>query len=311
MIFDRILIPIAPEQELNESLHQALYLSNKCSSQVTLLSVIKALDEFKEIHHISGTALDILDEATQHYHNVLKAHIHELGKQYPNIKFATQIRIGIPFIEIIKEAKETNSSLIMIDSYRNTKKQACQRGSNTLNLMRKSEIPIWSVSKKPKVISNVVAAVDLTNQDYQDFNSKLISLAIEFCKTVGASLTCCHVWKLECEDFLKNWSGYSDIDIALLSQKLRNERMERLNSLLLPYVNNAVPIQVKLLEGEPRDVLPKYVSSNEIDLVILGSMSRAGISGFVMGNTAESMINQLGCSVITLKPDSFKSPVSQ
>lgn len=311
MIFDRILIPIAPEQELNESLHQALHLSNKCSSQVTLLSVIKTLDEFKEIHHISGSALDILDEATQHYHNVLKAHIHVLGKQYPNIKFATQIRIGIPFIEIIKEAKETNSSLIMIDFYRNTKKQACQRGSNTLNLMRKSEIPIWSVSKKPKVISNVVAAVDLTNQDYQDFNSKLISLAVEFCKTVGASLTCCHVWKLECEDFLKNWSGYSDIDIALLSQKLRNERMERLNLLLLPYVNNAVPIQVKLLEGEPRDVLPKYVSSNEIDLVILGSMSRAGISGFVMGNTAESMINQLGCSVITLKPDSFKSPVSQ
>ncbi|EOW9248181.1 TPA: universal stress protein, partial [Vibrio cholerae] len=61
--------------------------------------------------------------------------------------------------------------------------------------------------------------------------------------------------------------------------------------------------------GEPREVLPEYVISNEIDLVILGSMSRTGISGFVMGNTAESMINQLECSVMTLKPDSFKPPV--
>ncbi|MCO7023578.1 universal stress protein [Vibrio paracholerae] len=55
--------------------------------------------------------------------------------------------------------------------------------------------------------------------------------------------------------------------------------------------------------------MPEYVISNEIDLVILGSMSRTGISGFVMGNTAESMINQLECSVMTLKPDSFKPPV--
>jgi len=130
-----------------------------------------------------------------------------------------------------------------------------------LNLMRKSEIPIWSVSKPLVLVLPVVT--------FGSLNVKI------FLKT-GAVIP---------------------ILISLY--------------FLLPYVNNAVPIQVKLLEGEPRDVLPKYVSSNEIDLVILGSMSRAGISGFVMGNTAESMINQLGCSVITLKPDSFKSPVSQ
>jgi nucleotide-binding universal stress UspA family protein len=41
----------------------------------------------------------------------------------------------------------------------------------------------------------------------------------------------------------------------------------------------------------------------------MGSMSRSGIAGFVLGNTAEEMINQLDCSVITLKPDSFKSPI--
>ncbi|GHW31595.1 Universal stress protein family 1 [Vibrio cholerae] len=308
MTFEKILVPIAPEQELNDSLQYALSLSNECSSQVTLISVINTLDEFKEIHQFSGSALDILDAATQFYHDSLKQHIQTLAEHYPKISFGSKIRIGIPFIEIIKEAKESNSSLIMIDSYRENKIEPCQRGSNTLNLMRKSEIPIWSLSKKPKAITNVIAALDLTNPSYQDFNSKIISLAVELCNKLGASLTCCHVWKLESEGFLKNWSGYADIDIALLSQKMRNERVERLNSLLTPFVNT-LPIKVMLIEGEPREVLPEYVISNEIDLVILGSMSRTGISGFVMGNTAESMINQLECSVMTLKPDSFKPPV--
>ncbi len=310
MIFSKILVPIAPEQEINDSLHQAFQLANRCSSQVILLSIIKELDEFKEIHHISGTALDMLDRATQCYHNALKEHVHILREKYPKIKFATKVRIGIPFIEIIKEAAESNASLIIIDSYRRIKKEACQRGSNTLNLMRKSEVPIWSVSKSPRAIKNVVVAIDLTNRDYKDFNTKLISLAVEFCSNIGASLTFCHVWKLESEGFLRDWSGYSDIDIALLSQKMRNERMDRLNSLLLPYADSSVsPINVKLLEGEPREILPQYVVDKNVDLVILGSMSRTGISGFVMGNTAESMINQLGCSVITLKPDSFRSPI--
>ncbi len=308
MVFNKILVPIAPEQPINESLHQALQLANQASAHITFLSVIKHLEEFKQAHQFSGSALDILEKATHFYQEALNKHVKQLQPLYPHITFETQIRIGIPFIEIVKQAHESSCSMVMIDSYRRAKKQACQRGSNTLSLMRKSEIPIWSISKEPRKISNVVAAVDLTNQEYQQFNTKLVSLAVEFCSQIGANLTFCHAWKLESEDFLRDWSRYAEIDIALLSQKMRDERLERLNQIVKPYINDPT-IQVQMLEGEPKEVLPQYVTDNDVDLVILGSMSRTGISGFVMGNTAESMINQLCCSVITLKPDSFKSPI--
>lgn len=307
MAFTKLLVPIAPEQEVNQALHQAFVFANQQSAHVTLLVVIKELAEFKDIYHISGTALDILDKATEFYHQAMEDHVQTLTKQYPQITFLVKVRVGIPYIEIIKEANESQSSMVIIDSHREDREEACQRGSNTLNLMRKSETPIWSIATHSAPIKNVVAAIDLTNQDYQDFNKQLIALAHEFCASINASLTFCHVWKLESEGFLRDWSGYKDIDIALLSQKMRQERMERLKVLLAPHEKNSVPMQVELLEGETRQVLPQYVSDNGIDLVILGSMSRTGISGFVMGNTAESMINQLNCSVITMKPDSFKS----
>ncbi len=108
---------------------------------------------------------------------------------------------------------------------------------------------------------------------------------------------------------MRKWNRYEDIDIALLSKSMRDDRMARLQSLLEPYENSAITTNVELLEGETREVLPEYVVNSDIDLVILGSLSREGIAGFLMGNTAESILNQLDCSVVTLKPDSFKSPV--
>lgn len=309
MAFTKLLVPIAPEQEITQAFHEAFVFANQCSADVTLLVVIKELAEFRENYNISGTALDILDNATQFYRQSLDEHAQTLKKQYPKITFTTKVRIGIPYIEIIKEAHESQASMVIIDSRRKGKQEACQRGSNTLNLMRNSEVPIWAISTDSEPIKNVVVAIDLTNQEYQEFNGKLISLSIDFCASIKAQLVFCHVWRLEFEGFLRDWSRYKDIEIALLSQNMRQERMQRLTDLLAPHENSSVPIRVELREGEAREVLPNYVNENGVDLVILGSMSRTGISGFVMGNTAESMLNKLSCSVLTLKPDTFESPV--
>jgi universal stress protein E len=90
---------------------------------------------------------------------------------------------------------------------------------------------------------------------------------------------------------------------------MRTDRATRLKSLLMPYENSLVNTKVRLLEGDARSVLPQFVEKESVDVVILGSLSRSGVAGFLMGNTAESMLNQLNCSVITLKPDAFRSPV--
>lgn len=309
MAFNQLLVPIAPEQDLNDSHHQAFQFANQCGAKVTLQLVIKELAEYKDIYHLSSSTLDVLKHATKHYQDTLDKHILTLNNHYPKIEFTSKVEVGVPFIEIIKEATQLQASMVIIDSYRQSKKEACERGSNTLNLMRKSETPIWSLSKDSAPINQVVAAIDLTNADYHEFNTKLVAMAVEFCSLMNAKLTLCHVWQLESEGFLRNWSGYSDIDIALLAKNMHEERLTRLNALLSPYADSNTEIHTVLLEGETRDVFPQYVSDNGMDLVVMGSMSRSGISGFVLGNTAEDMINTLNCSVITLKPDSFQSPV--
>jgi len=47
-----------------------------------------------------------------------------------------------------------------------------------------------------------------------------------------------------------------------------------------------------------------------IDLIVMGTVCRTGVAGFFIGNTAENVLQQVDCSVLTVKPEGFVSPVN-
>jgi nucleotide-binding universal stress UspA family protein len=65
-----------------------------------------------------------------------------------------------------------------------------------------------------------------------------------------------------------------------------------------------------LVRGGPRREIPVLAERLGIDLVVMGTVARTGIPGFIMGNTAESILEQIGCSVLAIKPPGFASPVA-
>ncbi|NMT50792.1 universal stress protein, partial [Vibrio parahaemolyticus] len=52
-----------------------------------------------------------------------------------------------------------------------------------------------------------------------------------------------------------------------------------------------------------------YVESIEVDVLVMGTLARTGISGYVIGNTAENILQSINCSLVALKPDGFVSPI--
>ena len=56
-------------------------------------------------------------------------------------------------------------------------------------------------------------------------------------------------------------------------------------------------------------MIPPFVVAEGIDLVVMGSVARAGIAGMLIGNTAERLLRRLPSSVLVVKPDRFESPV--
>jgi universal stress protein E len=68
-------------------------------------------------------------------------------------------------------------------------------------------------------------------------------------------------------------------------------------------------IDQRLIKGQPKRLIPEYVNSNGIDIVVMGTIGRSGIPGLLIGNTSETVLQAVNSSVITLKPDDFLSPI--
>ena len=64
-----------------------------------------------------------------------------------------------------------------------------------------------------------------------------------------------------------------------------------------------------LLKGDAGELIPDLAIQERADLVIMGTVGRTGIAGFFIGNTAEKVLDVVDCSVLTVKPDSFVTPV--
>jgi nucleotide-binding universal stress UspA family protein len=63
------------------------------------------------------------------------------------------------------------------------------------------------------------------------------------------------------------------------------------------------------LQGKPGQLVPELAEKLEVGLIVMGTVSRTGVAGLLIGNAAERILRQVNCSVLTVKPDGFATPV--
>jgi nucleotide-binding universal stress UspA family protein len=68
-------------------------------------------------------------------------------------------------------------------------------------------------------------------------------------------------------------------------------------------------VQIHSLKGDPGTVIPSFVKNHQVDVIVMGTLCRTGLSGLYIGNTAEKVLGNVRCSVLTVKPEGFVSPV--
>lgn len=100
-----------------------------------------------------------------------------------------------------------------------------------------------------------------------------------------------------------------DIMERLIRRNLKAHQ-RGVDSLLGRYELEDLRYQVHMVQGQPRSVIPQLAAEVRADLLIMGTVSRTGIAGFLIGNCAEAVIRQVDCSVLTVKPAGFETPVT-
>jgi nucleotide-binding universal stress UspA family protein len=94
-----------------------------------------------------------------------------------------------------------------------------------------------------------------------------------------------------------------------LRKEINEEAKRRLSAFLSSIPSNGTPIQEHLSWGTPWKEVGRTAQHLAADLIAMGTVGRSGIQGLLLGNTAEKVLGTCDCSILTVKPDGFVSPI--
>ena len=158
--------------------------------------------------------------------------------------------------------------------------------------------------------NGVLAAVNATATLFSDkykMNKKIVELAALMATREQSELHIVNAWSLHGEHLLAHRSSVSSSDLLWMLKENEKQHREWLHEIIEDVkIDPDIMTHVHLIKGDVTKVVPKYVIDNEIETIVMGS-GQTGIQGVFSSNTAEQMLSQVSCSVIAVKPDSYKS----
>lgn len=174
-------------------------------------------------------------------------------------------------------------------------------------------MPVWAIKPTShKRFARILAAVDPSCPD--DENNVLDRLVMDLATSLAclerSELYVIHAWDLPGERRIRGRGVLTQQELDNLLLGVRCRRQVQLDDLLGHYSSLDLQLRVHLIKGQAGKVIPELMRQEGIDLLVIGTVCRTGIAGFFIGNTAETVLEQVDCSVLSVKPVRFVTPVT-
>lgn len=235
-----------------------------------------------------------------------------------DIPVETSVLVGRPHVEIVRLVLAQGYDLVMKTAEAPVGLRDMLFGSTDMNLMRHCPCPVWIMKPtgQPPCRRILVAVDEEPEGAVKDaLNHQLLEMATALALAEFSEIHVAHAWNFFGEHLLRTGrSQFSDAEVdamvAAEEQGARSWLEDVVDGVAKDNeVRDYLAPQLHLLKGQPDAVLPELVRKLAVDLLVMGTVGRTGIPGFFMGNTAERIITQVDCAVLTLKPAGFVSPV--
>jgi universal stress protein E len=218
------------------------------------------------------------------------------------------LKFGAAWEELSREAATGEYDLVIIGTRARVRATRILFGSTAQKLMRFAPCPVWVV--KPgelREVRDVAVATDLSAAALP-----ALMVAVTVARAIGARLHVVHAIELADLRYL-TIAGMGEAEIAETEARIRQTAEDQLRDQLHQTDFRTLPhgVKIELLSGEADSVIPEFVAANGIDLLVMGTNGRSGLSGFMLGNTAERILPALQGSLLTVKPAGFRSPYSK
>jgi universal stress protein E len=175
-------------------------------------------------------------------------------------------------------------------------------GSRDWRFLAECPVPILVVNGgADRPYRKVVAAVDPVHSHAKpaDLDRAIVATAAVASERAEASLSLVH-----CYVPLSRYGSRSEdrdsVPLNDAEQALEQSRQAALNQLAAEA--GLDPQATRLIEGDPFKDLERLVAEDDVDLIVMGALSRGKLADFVIGSTAERLLHRAGCDILLVKP---------
>jgi len=316
--FTNILF-VKSEDNNETALTHALILAKRNNASLTILHTPEEIPDIsafglpnESIRQAKRVALVVEQEELDH---LVDAH-------NGGVEVKTNVIEGRPFLTIIREVLRHEYDLVIKSAERNEGRVSRLFSTTDMHLLRKCPCAVWLVNpERPQAIKRIVAAVDFDDPgekgENDALNKQILEMALTLAHRRKTELHIVHAWQATAEQILSSTRSAlpeGEVEKYIAEVKASRERhlailMEQAKNWVGSDLFEAVKPKNHVIKGRAYQVIAEQTRSLEADLLVMGTVGRVGITGFFIGNTAESILNWIDCSVLAVKPEGFVSPV--
>jgi nucleotide-binding universal stress UspA family protein len=193
---------------------------------------------------------------------------------------------------IVQKANLEKVNLVLIGANRKKKRAKFKLGITAEQIIRISDVPIWLVNAEQKpLFKNILCPVDFSEPSKRALNNAIL-LARKFKSTLCI---------LTVYEPLVYVSHRINVDLeAENATRLRRAKNE-MKTFIQEFDLDGVDYKIEVRSGNVDDKILNTIKKQQIDLLIMGTNGRSGLSRFFMGSVTEKVIREMPCSFITLK----------
>jgi len=305
--FKKILCYVGGPADPSFGLNRAAALAERSGARLTLMDV---LPESTEGPYLTVPGKPELEQL------VITSRIQDLEEMAAELRergleVRTVVATGSPFFELIGRVVREDYDLVVKTAQGLENRLGGLLGTTALHLMRKCPVPVWVV--KPTTsepLGRVLAAVDpkpdLPGEDA--LSIRVLELAASLAESRGSKLHIMHAWWLYSESMLRSRRiNLPPAEVDGLLREARGAAEASLDEVVGRVDLSRVPHEIHLVKGQPYEVISGFASQS--DITVMGTISRTGIDGLLIGNTAERILRRVDSSVLAVKPDGFRTPL--
>lgn len=308
--FHNILFVSNGIDEVAESIKQALKLASDNKAKLSILIVCPPFPD-----HLGAYKGTYENSLTQQMERTVQAARSALKISQQKLPVKIDVETGRALdVRIIRYVLQHSHDLVM----KHAEVGDSAKGFKALDmeLLRKCPCALF-LSKSfrhSQKNARVAVAIDPNDEESEGRNLSLNLLEIShsLAQNYSGNLDIISCWHFVFEEYLRDsvWVTTSEQELNKLVKEEKEGTLNKLKTLMKETNVGDTAHEIHLLKGRPEDKIPDFIHENKTDLLVMGTVARTGIKGFIMGNTAENILQKLECSLLALKPQGFVSPIA-